>query len=200
MRWQAGVLVLGGLAMLGPVASAFGQPVNRPMPQPRSEITIYRDADFSGPAVFADGERPNLGLAWPVNSIRITSGSWQLCERPNFRGTCRVYSETRPRLQRGGGVTVQSMRPLGSGTGGGNLAPGNNPSLRGMAAEFFPAPAVDGRRVLACASGPASRQCMERTAARFCNQRGWRLAVRVNGQTVQRQTYLADVLCANSQV
>lgn len=200
MRRKAGRLIVAGLAVLGLGAAAYAQPVNRPMPQPRSEITIYRDANFSGPAVAADGERANLGLAWPVNSIRITTGSWQLCERTNFRGTCRVYSETRQRLQRGGGITVQSMRPLGTGSGGGNLAPGNNPSLRGMAAEFFPAPAVNGRRVLACASGPANRQCMERTAANFCTQRGWRLAVRVSGQAVQRQTYLADVLCANSQV
>lgn len=63
-------------------------------------------------------------------------------------------------------------------------------SLRGMAAEFFPAPAERGGRVLSCVSGAAA--CAQDSARRFWGARGWPA---VGQETVGGRNYLADVLC-----
>ena len=62
------------------------------------EATIYRDAGYRGPAVFIGEAKPNLGLAWPVNSIRVPNGRWELCERTRYRGTCRTVDRDTPML------------------------------------------------------------------------------------------------------
>ena len=77
------------------------------------EATIYRDAAYRGPAVFIGEAKPNLGLAWPVNSIRVTNGRWELCERTRYRGTCRTVDRDTPMLGNVlRGITIQSIRPL----------------------------------------------------------------------------------------
>ena len=82
------------LSMLATVAASVGagflatsnaQTPDDKMYRP-PEATIYRDAGFRGPAVFIGEAKPNLGLAWPVNSVRVTNGQWQLCERMRYRG------------------------------------------------------------------------------------------------------------------
>jgi hypothetical protein len=168
----------------------------RPPAEP--EAIIYRDARYSGPAVNVSSDNPNMGLAWRVNSIRIRSGTWQLCERTNYRGTCRTFTADTPQISRYGGITVQSLRPIGFRPDPDPLAPGDNPSLRGMAAQFYPAPAENRYRVLACRSGAATANCAQQTARRFCSNMGWRTAVRQSMETVRGRVYLADVLCSNT--
>lgn len=193
-------VTVGVVAVFGLAQPGLGQDdrIYRPPQQP--EAIIYRDAGFNGPAVNVSQEQPNMGLAWRVNSIRVTSGRWELCERSNFRGTCRSYDGDNAML--GNilrGVTVQSMRPVGLGGGGGGPeVPGNNPSLRGMAAEFYPAPAQNGRRVLACTRGSASAQCAAQSADRFCETLGWTASAREGMETVSGRVYLADVLCSRT--
>jgi hypothetical protein len=76
------------------------------------EATIYRDAGYRGPAVFIGEEKPNLGLAWPVNSIRVPSGRWELCEKTRYRGNCRTVDRDTPMLNNVlRGLTIQSIRP-----------------------------------------------------------------------------------------
>src|SRR3546814_8867172 len=95
------------------VSSSAQQPQQDRMYRP-AEATIYRDAAYRGPAVFIGEEKPNLGLAWPVNSLRVASGAWELCEKTRLRGTCRTVVRDTPIL----GhilrvITVRSMRPIG---------------------------------------------------------------------------------------
>lgn len=169
----------------------------RPTPQP--EAIIYRDAGYNGPAVNVSQAQSNMGLAWRVNSIRVHSGRWELCERTNFRGDCRTYDADTPMLVNPlRGRVVQSLRPIGDGGGGGGEVPGNNPSLRGMAAEFYPAPALQGRRVLACTRGSATANCAAQSADAFCRQLGWTASARQTMETVSGRIYLADVLCSRT--
>jgi hypothetical protein len=66
-----------------------------------------------------------------------------------------------------------------------------------MASEYFPAPA-DGRgRVISCASGAAN--CARESANRFCRSRGWNYASFSLQETVNRQNFLADVLCTRTR-
>jgi len=198
-KLAAGVLALTGAAGAG-IAAAAAQQDKMWRPDTPAEAIIYRDAGYQGPAVNISRPEANLGLAWRVGSIRVRSGQWQLCERTNYRGNCRTVDADRPVLGRPlRGIVVQSMRPLGgSGGGSGSYEPGRNPSLRGMAAEFYPAPARGGYRVLACPSGSATAACAERNAAQFCSAMGWRRSVRQGMETVRGRVYLADVLCSNT--
>lgn len=189
------IIALTGLASV----SASAQ-TDKMAPIGRGEATIYRDAYFSGPAVAVSEAKPNLGLAWPVRSIRVRSGVWELCTRPNFRSPCIRISADEPNLAQSynfSGVLV-SMRPVGSLP----VAPAEPPvaqrSLRGMAAEFFPAPVQRGGRVPACLTGGATANCAAISADRFCRSAGWTGARSQSLQTENRRVYLADVLCANS--
>lgn len=191
-----GLTALGvGLAMAQPLVAQEDR-MWRPPAEP--EAVIYRDAGYSGPAVNVSSDNSNMGLAWRVNSIRVKSGSWQLCERTNYRGACRTITADTPRISRYGGIVVQSLRPIGFRPTPDPLEPGNNPSLRGMAAQFYPAPAMNNYRVLACRSGAATANCAQQTARSFCSSMGWRTATRQAMETVRGRVYLADVLCSNT--
>lgn len=191
-----GAAVVGFLCLSSP-ASSQEDKMLRP-PQVNPEATFYRDVNFNGPAVYVNEPKTNLQLNWRVNSIRIKSGQWELCERPNFRGTCRTYD--RDTIVLGTpfrGREIQSIRPTGWWQN--PHVPGNNPSLRGMAAQFYPAPAQNGYRIPACErGGSATAQCAASTADRFCAAMGWRHGARQSMETVAGRVYLADVLCSNT--
>lgn len=199
---KASVMILGAVSLVLTLPSAAAQQdkMLRPVPVPEtSEAIIYRDANYRGPAVSVREARPDLGLAWQIKSIRVKSGSWQLCEKRNYGGTCRVVARDTPQFSSSrSGITVQSMRPLVGPSLGQPLVPGNNRSLRGMAAEFYPQPARNGYRVLACPSGNATANCAAQSAERFCSAMGWRRASRQALETVRERVYLADVLCSNT--
>lgn len=200
-RWTlaAGVLALAGMTAVA--AQDQQDPQERGIFGNDAEATVYRDAGFNGPAVTVTRPEYNMGLSWRVQSVRVRSGRWELCEEPGYRGDCWTVDRDTglfgPAFK---GRRVQSMRPVGFGGSGGSgaLEPGRNPSLRGMAAEFYPAPARGGYRVLACRTGSPTANCAQRSASEFCSALGWRTAVRQSMETVRRQVYLADVLCSNT--
>jgi hypothetical protein len=202
MSLQRAVLVAGGLLAATAVSVAAAQEDRMLRPPAQAEAIIYRDAGYKGPAVNVSQAQPDLGLAFRINSVRVNRGEWQLCERPNYGGNCRVIDKDTALLGLRG-IEVQSMRPLGWGGGGGGggqlpLEPGRNPNLRGMAAQFYAAPAARGYRVQACEYGSANQSCARRTADRFCADMGWRSAARHALETVRGRVYLADVLCSNT--
>lgn len=193
------LLILAGLALAAPVAAQ----TDKMAPSGRGEATIYRDTGFQGSAVFIDRANPNLALSWPVRSIRVRSGQWQLCSRTNFRGRCATVSADEPDIRGRTGFfdQVQSMRPLG-GPGPLPPTPGvpEGTSLRGMSAEFFPAPGERGLRIASCPTGGGTANCAKQTAERFCKSRGWNYARSATQETIGRVIYLADVLCSRSLV
>jgi len=165
------------------------------------EATIYRDAAYKGPAVFIGEAKPNLGLAWPVNSIRVASGRWELCEKTRYRGTCRTVDRDTPlmgNILRG--IVIQSIRPVGTGGGGGwnPGPPASDQSARGNFAEFHTQPSTNGYRVLACAAGSSTAACAARSADTWCRSIGWNGSAREHMETVAGREYLADVLCVRS--
>lgn len=181
-----------------PVAGGAQQPEERLYRPPGNspEAIIYRDANFSGPAVAISRDQPNLGLAWQVRSIRVNGGAWEMCTGRNFGGRCMIYRASTANIP-SNFRNVVSVRPVNNGP-----LPPTPPqpqnSLRGMSAEFFPAPVQYGQRVLACTSGSATANCAARTADSFCRTVGWNGAKSETMQTENRRIYLADVLCSNS--
>ena len=192
----SGLLLAIGLALLPASAAGAQATGNR-----GDSATIYRDSGFRGPAVAVERANPNLRLNFPVQSIRVARGTWELCPEPNFRGRCLTVSQSTQDLRRAHNWPgpLQSMRPVGDGGwggGGGNTGQ----SLRGMASEFFPAPRQGNARVPACPTGSATAACAAASANRFCQQQGWRGSARQLMETENRRAYLADVLCVQSGV
>ncbi len=196
-RWSilAAVVSAMGAGLLS--TSSAQTPEDRMYRPP--EATIYRDAAYRGPAVFIGEEKPNLGLAWPVNSIRVASGRWELCERTRYRGQCRTVDRDTPMLNNVlRGLAIQSIRPVGSGGGWDPTPPANDQVARGNFAEFHTQPSERNSRVLACVRGSATANCAAQTADNWCRSIGWNGSAREHMETVGTRIYLADVLCVRS--
>lgn len=196
----AAAITLGVVAIVG--SAAVGQEERG---RQTGEATIYRDGAYRGPAVFADEAKPNLELAWPVNSIRVASGRWELCEQTRYRGNCRTVDRDTPLLgSLVRGLSIQSMRPVrsggqpGNGGGSGTGAEANDQVLSGRFAEFHTQPASRGYRIPACPQGQATARCTAQTADNFCRSINWTAASSQNAETVGRGVFLADVLCVRS--
>lgn len=196
-------LVATGVAVLAAGAAVAQEQDERRWPPggQRAEATIYRDSNYRGPAVAVERDQPDLRLAWGVRSIRVRSGTWQLCPEANYRGNCITVDRDTPDLGLRLGLMrrLQSMRPFGGNGGGGGQAPGDFRSLRGMASEFYPAPSIRGEgRVLGCRRGSATAACAKQSADQFCRQAGWNGSARQALETVGQRVYLADTLCVRS--
>ena len=196
MRLPLKVTATVALLSLGSLPGQSSAQEERMSPPGNAEATVYRDRNFQGPAMAAQRADPDVRLAWPVYSIRIARGAWQLCSEPNFRGSCVTLTRSEANLSgRLGRVNaLRSMRPVSGGSGVGN--PGQ--SLRGMAAEFYPRPMNGRTRVIACQYGSATVNCAAQTADQFCRAYGWAASAREAMETVSRRVYLADVLCSRT--
>jgi hypothetical protein len=187
--------LVGAAVLFG---SGAGSAQNDKMARP-AEATIYRDSGYRGPAVFVAEAKPDLGLAWPVNSIRVTSGTWELCERTNYRGPCRtVQSDEFVLGTQMRGMTVQSMRPAGQSGGSFIGVEARDQVVTGSFAEFHTEPQTRGYRIPACPVGRPTANCAARTADNYCRAIGWNGSAREHLQTVGRVVFLADVLCVKS--
>lgn len=193
--------ILLASATLAVAATAWAQ-TDKMAPMGQGEATIYRDFNFEGPAVFVGEAKENLGLAWPVRSIRVRSGTWQLCARTRYRAPCARVSADEADLRRVSRLlyAVQSMRPLG----GPQIQPPRPPeppagaSLRGMSGEFFPAPGRNGYRILSCSNGNSTANCAAKTADTYCKSLGYGGSASQTQETVYSRVYLADVLCTRT--
>jgi hypothetical protein len=195
----AGFIALTFIA--GPSAA---QPEDRMAPNSRAEATVYRDPNFRGPAMAVQRPDPDVRLAWPVYSLRVARGTWQVCSTPNFQGQCIIVTRDESNLsgKLGRGNILRSIRPISDGPGGGGGGGGGagDPGevLRGMAAAFYPRPMDGATRVLACRRGSATANCAAQTADQFCRTHGWNGSARQAMETANRQVYLADVLCSRT--
>ena len=81
-----------------------------------AEITIYKQPNFSGAGITLRDTRNNLsgsGFQDQASSAVISSGRWQLCSQPDFKGDCMTltpgeYASLDPSLFH----RVESMRVL----------------------------------------------------------------------------------------
>ena len=86
--------------------------LNAPLGEsPSATATLYRDVGYRGPSITVTDTRPDLDLPWPVRSVRIQSGVWELCQRANFRGRCTRYESSESSIPSAREYT-QSARPV----------------------------------------------------------------------------------------
>ncbi|MET4684826.1 beta/gamma crystallin-related protein [Brevundimonas faecalis] len=84
-------------------------------------ITVYRDADYRGQSQTFNSEIRNLrdyGMNDAISSVRLSRGSWELCEHADFRGRCEVVrGDIRTLRDLDFNDRVSSLRPAGRGGG-----------------------------------------------------------------------------------
>lgn len=79
-------------------------------------IILYSGSRFSGESIEVTGPIRYLrrtGLNDRVSSLRVLSGTWQVCTHPDFRGRCEIFTGRAPRLSRLDlNDTISSIRPV----------------------------------------------------------------------------------------
>lgn len=61
--------------------------------QPVGQIVLFDDRGFKGKTLAVDGARPVLnGFQDKAESVRVSGGLWELCERTGFGGRCAIVS------------------------------------------------------------------------------------------------------------
>ena len=187
-------IILASAALLALAAPAQAQDRMAPNAQ------LFSAPNYQGRSLTVMRDMSTIPATWSARSIRMGGGSsWEVCELPNFRGRCTVVSGSSANLQAQIGVSgVRSIRaasgaptPLPQPVPGG----GGGRSLKGMAAEFFPAPEYRGRRIDACDREGGSAACVARESDNFCKSVGYVRSKNGAAQTVGGRIYLADVLC-----
>jgi hypothetical protein len=93
------------------VASAGGASAAVQQPSSEAVAVIYRDIGFRGPAVTLTGSVADLDMQWPVRSIRVRKGVWELCTLRNFHGLCTRYAASERSIPSARAYT-QSARPV----------------------------------------------------------------------------------------
>ena len=177
-----------GAALLS--AHAFAQASR----EPDAQVTLYNKGHFKGarrtivgPTQFAE---PFL-----MRSVTIPAGTqWDFCSGTKYSG-CKQIAQSTPSMI----MTVRSARPvaavLTSTSGPASSLRGGGSSLRGIASEYFVAPADRGNRIEV---QPGTAETASRRAIEFCQARGWRTSAYERLQSVAGRFYLADVLCAET--
>lgn len=97
-------------------------------------------------------------------------------------------------------VVMRNTRPVAAvPTAVGPAAAPANTATAGAGATFFPAPARDGFRILACASGGTNGRCVQGTAVAFCADQNLGPPISQSVAEVGGRDYLADVLCQSAR-
>lgn len=159
---------------------------------------ICSEQFYYGRCIVVTGSQQGIVPPFPVRSVRLIGDSGPtFVDSPVARAGPDVpMALTRP--SEDSELARAAPEPVvAPAAAEGGLA-GANPSLAGRAVEFFPAPAANGFRVLACAASPGTNppaRCIQATADGFCAAEGFRDSGWREIETVGNRTYLVNVLC-----
>lgn len=181
--------------MLGAAAVAALLPAQSHAQEP-AELVMFARGQYKGPSYSVGGPSQSMRVPFTVKSVQIPEGqAWELCSGNKFSG-CKEFSKSDPSMV----FIVRSVRPIAPkittvSQSVGAVVTGPNPSLRGMASEFFVAPDTNGARIEVPGG---TNEAMAVSARDFCRTRGWRYSVHSRLQTLEGRTFLADVLCSDA--
>jgi len=183
--------------MLGTAALAALLPAqSHAQEQAPVELIMYGQGRYKGYSYSVAGASQSMRIPFTVKSVQIPEGqAWELCSGNTFSG-CKEFTQSDPSMV----MNVRSVRPVAArittvDKAAGAVVTGPNPSLRGMASEFFVAPDTNGARIEVPAG---TGEAMSVAAREFCRVRGWRYSVHARLQTLDGRTFLADVLCSDA--
>jgi len=79
-----------------------------------ARIVLFEGEGYRGPSLTLDGASGDLaGFGGRARSLQVLSGTWLVCDGPQFSGRCQQVSESVPELDRWGlAGRVMSARPV----------------------------------------------------------------------------------------
>jgi len=95
-------------------ASAQGRILQSTVAQGNGNIVLYDQVSYQGNNANFSSSTANVGPQWRrmVRSVTINSGSWLVCENPNFNGRCVTLTQSVPDLASYNLRRVGSVRPV----------------------------------------------------------------------------------------
>lgn len=109
----------------------------------RFGLVLYEEENFRGDGHEIDREDPNVAdFGNRASSLNVSRGSWEICDRPDFRGRCVVVSGEVPSLRAYGMQNrIASARPVRRDSGSSSEGPPrlilhSRPNFRGDAREL----------------------------------------------------------------
>ncbi len=156
------------------------------------QIVLFEGYNFNGPRITVDTETSSLlnsGFSNRASSVRILSGTWELCDGTGFTKTCREVSRDERDLSRIGlDSVITSVRPLMIGR---PVDDRNGPNTRGFEGQrtvFFGEPTVSGTPVASCLY--RNSQCGREAANAYCRSVGLGNAVYFDQARSYRAPYI----------
>jgi len=192
LRRMACALLIGSVAAMALPASTTAQ---------SSRITLSRSVDHAGETLVLADATPDIDAGFPLLSAAVSGGSWQVCSKNGYRGTCVIVVDAVRNFKSEFGffAKVSSARPWPADGVAAAAAPAAAPIVRAAApgdveALFYRLPKAEGRFLPACEDGE-SMQCGAQRAQRFCQAEGRQgasyFAIRRQGEA----DVIADLLC-----
>ena len=81
-----------------------------------ASITVYRDSQYRGQSLTFNNSVSNLsrhGMNDAISSIRLSRGTWEVCEHADFRGRCEIIrSDVRDLGRINMNDKISSLRPV----------------------------------------------------------------------------------------
>ena len=99
-------------------------------PAHAAEISLYTDDNFKGRVVVlrdTTDDLSRMNFNDTVSSIKVASGSWEVCAHANFKGECKTFERGDYRSMPGMNDKISSVR-LADGRGGGRPGTPSSPS------------------------------------------------------------------------
>jgi hypothetical protein len=109
-------IVLGFvLALLAPTTTPAVQ--DSTLGQPRmpsaTTLTLYAQAGLEGPTLFLVEDVSNISDSFRTESLKTSGGAWEVCDRINYQGQCRITDGRKMHLDSDVGLrAVRSARPV----------------------------------------------------------------------------------------
>jgi hypothetical protein len=101
----------------------------------QAQIVFYEHPDFKGKAIRVSGTVSNLrdrGFSDMPSSVKVLTGSWEICVDTNFRGSCSVLQPGQyPEPRDMGMKHVSSVRNVSDAQSGGGYGGGSSEYRRG---------------------------------------------------------------------
>jgi len=96
----------------------------------QAQIVFYEHPDFKGKAIRVSGSVSNLrdrGFSDMPSSVKVLTGTWEICVDANFRGSCAVLQPGQYPAPRDMGMKhVSSVRSVGDSSAGGAYSGGGS--------------------------------------------------------------------------
>lgn len=105
-------LVLALLA--APMTTGAQDPtLGQPRMPSATTLTLYAQAGLEGPTLFLVEDVSNISDSFRTESLKTSGGAWEVCDRINYRGRCRIAEGRNMHLESDVGLrAVRSARPV----------------------------------------------------------------------------------------